>query len=61
VLQGQSTHLQVKCLDGVTIVVVGELPQEKAFLLSLLLEALWGGREAERENQGWSERDNRRQ
>lgn len=31
--------------------VVGELPQEKSLLLSLLLQALWGSREAESENQ----------
>ena len=32
--------------------VVGELPKEKALLLSLLLQALQRGREAERENRG---------
>lgn len=52
VLQGQSAYLEVKCLDGVAVVVVGELPQEKALLLSLLLQALWGSREAESENRG---------
>lgn len=52
VLQGQSTYLQVKRLDGVAVMVIGELPQEKALLLSLLLQALRKGREAERENQG---------
>lgn len=46
------TYLQVKRLDGVTVVVVGELPEEKALLLSLLLQALERGREAERENRG---------
>lgn len=34
VRQGQSIYLQVKCLDGVTIVVIGELSKEKALLLS---------------------------
>lgn len=33
-LQGQSIYLQVKCLDGVAIVVVGELSKEKALFLS---------------------------
>lgn len=35
-------HLDVECLDGVTILVVGEAPQEKALLLSLLFQALRG-------------------
>lgn len=35
-------HLEVECLDGVTILVVGEAPQEKALLLSLLFQALQG-------------------
>lgn len=34
VLQGQSIYLQVKCLDGVAIVVIGEMSKEKALLLS---------------------------
>lgn len=49
-LQGQSTYLQVKCLDGITIVVVGELPKKVTLLLSLLLQALQKGRETEMEN-----------
>lgn len=59
VLRGQSTYLQIKRLDRVAVMVVGELPKEKALLLSLLLQALQRGREAERENRGRSERETR--
>lgn len=45
-------HLEVECLDGVTILVVGEAPQEKALLLSLLFQALQGT-EKRQECSGW--------